>query len=50
MFLFVLFYLPLEHCWDVCMFCFVLFTVQLGIILGNDQLDTQLFCFTIRLL
>jgi len=29
---------------------FVLFTVHLGIILGNDQLDTQLLYLTIRLL
>ena len=30
--------------------CYVLLTVHLGIILDNDQLDTQLLCFTIRLL
>ena len=32
-----------------CLFL-VLWTMHLGIILGNDQLDTQLHYFTIRLL
>ena len=31
-------------------FCYVLLTVHLSKILGNDQLDTQLLYFTIRLL
>ena len=50
-----LFYKPFFDILEVvnlfCLFCVcVLWTVQLSIILGNDQLDTQLLYFTIRLL
>jgi hypothetical protein len=36
-----------EH---VCVIFYVLLTVHLSVILDNDQLDTQLLYFTVRLL
>ena len=36
--------------WRLVKLLYVLWTVHLSIILGNDQLDTQLLYFTIRLL
>jgi len=37
-------------CYLFSAFLYVLFTVHLSIILDNDQLDTHLLYFTIRLL